>query len=259
VKVAAVQHDIVWEQAADNHARLAERIAGAAAGGAELVVLSEMFPTGFSMATERVAEPADGPSAQFLATQARDTGAWVCGSIPTQGDARDGRATNRFVLAGPNGEHHHYDKLHPFTFAGEHEHYRPGDGTRTIEVLGIRVTPFVCYDLRFADDFWAEAAGTDLYVVVANWPAARRAHWQTLLRARAIENQAFVVGVNRVGTGDGIEYAGDSAIIDPFGVELAVADAGVEQTISAEVDAARVAEVRSAYPFLRDRRTYPSA
>jgi predicted amidohydrolase len=259
MKVAAIQHDIAWEQPADNHARLAGRIASAAADGAGLVVLAEMFPTGFSMATERVAQPVDGPSTQFLVEQARATGAWVCGSIPTQGDALDPRATNRFVLAGPQGERHHYDKLHPFTFAGEHERYRPGDATRTVEVNGVRVTPFVCYDLRFADDFWAEAAGTDLYVVVANWPAARRAHWQTLLRARAIENQAYVLGVNRVGTGDGIDYAGDSAIVDPFGVELAVADAGAEQIISAEIDPARVAEVRATYPFLRDRRTYPSA
>jgi predicted amidohydrolase len=254
VKVAAIQHDIVWERPEENHARLAPRIAEAAASGARLVALTEMYATGFSMAAERIAEPVDGPSAQFLAAQARDAGAWVCGSIPTRDGG--GLPTNRFVLAGPGGELRHYDKLHPFSYAGEHEHYRSGDGTITVDIEGVRVTPFVCYDLRFADDFWAEAAGTDLFVVVANWPAARSVHWQTLLRARAIENQAYVLGVNRVGRGGEIDYRGDSAIIDPFGEMLAVAAPEVEQTITAEVDPARVADVRARYPFLRDRRTF---
>jgi predicted amidohydrolase len=252
MKVAAIQHDIVWEQPVDNHARLAPRIADAAASGARLIALTEMYATGFSMAGERIAEAVDGPSARFLAEQATATGAWVCGSIPT----RDGKGlpTNRFVLVSPDGMHHVYDKLHPFSYAGEHEHYRSGNNTITVDVEGVRVTPFVCYDLRFADDFWEEAATTDLFVVVANWPAARRAHWQTLLRARAIENQAYVLGVNRVGTGDGVDYRGDSTIIDPFGEVLAVAEPDVEQTISADVDPARVTEVRERYPFLRDRR-----
>jgi predicted amidohydrolase len=254
VKVAAIQHDIVWERPLDNHARLAPRIAEAAADGARLVALTEMYATGFSMAAERIAEPVDGPSAEFLCDQARTTGAWVCASIPTRDG--DGLPANRFVLASPDGRARHYDKLHPFSYSGEHEHYRAGAGTITVDVEGVRVTPFVCYDLRFADDFWAAAAGTDLYLVVANWPAARRTHWQTLLRARAIENQAYVLGVNRVGSGDGVDHDGDSALIDPFGDELAVAARGVEQTISGDVDPARVTEVRSRYPFLRDRRTH---
>jgi predicted amidohydrolase len=254
VRIAAIQHDIVWERPAENHARLAPMIADAARGGARVVALTEMYATGFSMAAERIAEPVDGPSAAFLADQARAVGAWVCGSIPTRHD--DGLPTNRFVLAGPDGQRHHYDKLHPFSYAGEHEHYRGGDRTITVDVEGVRVTPFVCYDLRFGDDFWAEAGSTDLYVLVANWPASRRAHWETLLRARAIENQAYVLGANRVGRGGGIDYSGDSRIVDPFGELLAVGESGVEQAISAEVDPARVARVRADYPFLRDRRTF---
>jgi predicted amidohydrolase len=254
VKVAAIQHDIVWERPEENFARLAPMIAEAAASGARLVALTEMFATGFSMAAERIAEPVDGPSARFLAEQARSTGAWVCGSIPTRHP--DGLPTNRLVLAGPDGERHHYDKIHPFSYAGEHEHYGAGDRTITVDVDGVAVTPFVCYDLRFADDFWAEAPHTALYVVVANWPASRRAHWTTLLHARAVENQAYVLGVNRVGRGDGIDYSGDSCIVDPFGEPVAVADAGVEQCIVADVDPQRVAQVRADYPFLRDRRTH---
>jgi predicted amidohydrolase len=255
MKVAAIQHDIVWERPTENHARLGPRIADAAASGARLVVLSEMYATGFSMNAAQIAEPVDGPSATFLAAQAAEHGVWVCGSVPTR--AADGELpVNRFLLVAPDGTRHHYDKMHPFTFAGEHERYRAGDAPVTVEVEGIRTTPFVCYDLRFADDFWAAAADTDLYVVVANWPSARRAHWQTLLAARAIENQAYVMGVNRVGAGDGIEYSGDSRVIDPFGEVVAAADADREQTLVADVDAGRVRDVRTRYPFLRDRRTF---
>jgi len=254
VKVAAIQHDIVWERPDDNHTHLAPIIAAAAEAGARLIALTEMYATGFSMATERIAQPVDGPSAQFLIDQARVAGAWVCASIPTRHS--DGLPTNRFVLAGPQGERHHYDKLHPFSYSGEHEHYRAGDRTITVDVEGVRVTPFVCYDLRFGDDFWAEAPTTDLYLVVANWPESRRTHWQTLLRARAIENQAYVVGANRVGSGGGVEYSGDSCIIDPFGELLAIGAPGVEEVIVADVDAGRVADVRATYPFLRDRRTF---
>ncbi len=118
---------------------------------------------------------------------------------------------------------------------------------------GLRVTPFVCYDLRFADDFWARGPDTDLFLVVANWPAARRRHWSSLLVARAIENQCFVAGVNRVGTADGLDYTGDSAIIDPLG-EVLVSAAGVETVLVADVDAGVVAGVRSRFPFLQDRR-----
>jgi predicted amidohydrolase len=226
MKVAALQHDIEWERPRQNHAHLAPRIA----------------------------EPADGPSTTFLVDQAAAHQVWLCGSVPTRHGA-DGLPTNRLVLAGPAGELHHYDKVHPFSYAGEHEHYAAGDRVITVDVEGVRVTPFVCYDLRFGDEFWAAAADTDLYVVVANWPAARRAHWRVLLPARAIENQAYVLGVNRVGSGDGVDYVGDSMVVDPFGELLARADSPEEQLVIADVDPARVQDVRDRYPFLRDRRT----
>ncbi|HEV8297886.1 MAG TPA: nitrilase-related carbon-nitrogen hydrolase [Acidimicrobiales bacterium] len=257
MRVAAIQHDIVWERPAENHARLAPRIAEAAAAGAQLVALSEMYATGFSMNAGRIAEPPEGPSTAFLADQARAHGVWVCASVPTRVEANR-RPTNRLVLAGPLGEHHHYDKLHPFSYAGEHDHYAGGEHVVTCTIEGVRVTPFVCYDLRFADDFWAAARDTDMYLVVANWPAARRTHWQILLRARAVENQAYVLGVNRVGAGDGIDYAGDSVVVDPFGEVIAESLDPTERIVVADVEAARVREVRAHYPFLRDRRTFAS-
>lgn len=256
MKVAVVQHDIVWEDKEANFARLAPMVAGAAATGARLVVLSETFSTGFSMRVDRTAEPEGGPSSRFLAEQAAAHGVWVCGSIP---EVRPGdeRPHNTLVLAGPGGEVHRYRKIHRFAYGGEDTAFEAGDERVTVEVEGLRLSLFVCYDLRFADDWWAVAPGTDAYVCVANWPTPRRAHWQALLRARAIENQAYVVGCNRVGTGGSLEYSGDSAIVDPMGETLAAA-AGGEALIVADVTAERVAEVRAALPFLADRAATPS-
>jgi predicted amidohydrolase len=211
-----------------------------------------MFPTGFSMEPERVAEPEGGPTTEFLRTQAAELNVWLTGSVPTR-PADGGRPVNRLLLAGPGGELRHYDKIHPFSYSGEHERYAAGGERVTFDVEGVRVTPFVCYDLRFADEFWAMAQGTDCYVVVANWPSSRRAHWQALLVARAIENQAYVVGVNRVGEGGGLHYSGDSRIIDPLG-EILAAGAGGETILLADVDPVVVAETRKRYPFLADRR-----
>jgi predicted amidohydrolase len=252
VRVAGIQHDVVWEDREATLARLEPQLQAAAGAGARLVVLTEMFPTGFSMDPERVAEPEAGPSTGFLRTRAGELGVWLAGSVPIR-PAGGGRPVNRLLLAGPGGELEHYDKLHPFTYSGEHEHYAAGTRRVTVDIEGVRVTPFVCYDLRFADEFWAEARGTDCYVVVANWPAARRAHWQALLVARAIENQAYVVGVNRVGEGGGLSYAGDSRIVDPLG-EVLAAGAGGETILLADVDPEVVTETRKRYPFLADRR-----
>ena len=257
MKVAAVQHDIVWEDRDANFARLAPMVASAAAAGAGLVVLTEMYSTGFSGDTEKIAEPVGGPSTEFLVDQAVAHGVWTCGSLPERADGA-ARPTNCLVLAAPDGTVHRYAKIHPFSFAGEHERFASGDTLVTVPVGDLRVSLFICYDLRFADEFWRLAPVTDCYVVVANWPAPRRAHWQTLLRARAIENQAFVVGVNRVGTGGGLDYAGDSAVIGPFGEECAVAtgagERGAEQILVTEVDPGHVSDIRSRYPFLHDRR-----
>ncbi|SDG86622.1 carbon-nitrogen family hydrolase [Klenkia brasiliensis] len=252
MRVAVVQHDIVWEDRAANHARLAGLVDRAVGAGGELVLLSETFSTGFSM-RHGIGEPEGGSSAQWLAEQAARHGVWVGGSS-AEVAADDPRPANSFVLAGPDGTVHRYRKLHPFTHTGEHEYFRAGTTPVTVQVGDLRVSLFVCYDLRFADEFWALAPDTDVYLVPANWPAARRLHWQTLLQARAIENQAYVVGCNRVGTaGDGTEHAGDSRIISPLGELLATA-AGGETVLVADVDPAEVARVRERFRFLQDRR-----
>jgi predicted amidohydrolase len=253
MKVAAIQHDIVWEDPPANFARLAPRIAAAADAGARLAVLTEMYSTGFSMGTERTAEPVDGPSVQFLVEQARTQALWVCGSVP-EVQPGDDRPSNCLVLAAPDGAVHRYRKIHPFTYGGEHEKYAAGETRVTVDIEGTRCSLFVCYDLRFADEFWPLAPVTDCYVIVANWPAPRRDHWRTLIRARAIENQAFVVAVNRVGHGGKLDYAGDSAVIGPFGEVEAEADGAIETTLFADVDPERVEATRARYPFLPDRR-----
>ncbi|HSM66632.1 MAG TPA: nitrilase-related carbon-nitrogen hydrolase [Ilumatobacteraceae bacterium] len=256
VPVAAVQHDIVWHDREANFEHLAPKVAGAAASGARLVLLTETFSTGFSFDTPGIAEPQGGPSAQFLASMAAAHDVWVGGSCPeVRPDAPDDdqRPSNVFVLAAPDGTQHRYRKIHPFSHADEERYVRAGTEFVTVDVDGLRCSLFVCYDLRFADEFWALAADTDAYLVVANWPAKRRLHWSSLLRARAIENQAYVVGVNRVGSGGGLAYSGDSAVIDPLG-EILATGAGVETVLHADLQATHVASTRDHFRFLQDRR-----
>lgn len=252
MKVAAIQHDIVWEDAPANFTRLEPMVATAASAQCRLVLLSEMYSVGFSLDVARIAERADGPSTAFLVDSAREFGLWIGGSVPTVVSGSD-RPVNRFVLAGPAGELATYDKIHPFTYAGEDRHYSAGSTFTTVDVEGLRVSLFVCYDLRFGDEFWALAPATDCYLVPANWPESRRSHWQALLRSRAIENQAYVLGVNRVGEGGGLAYSGDSMLVDPMG-EVLVSGSRTESVLIADVDPAEVARVRDRFPFLRDRR-----
>jgi predicted amidohydrolase len=254
LSVACIQHDICWEDPPATFEHLGPMIAGAADAGARLVVLTEMFSTGFSMAAERIAEPPDGPSTEFLCAQAVRHGTWLAGSIPMF-DVPGEKPANVLTLADPDGGLHRYAKIHPFGYAGEHDHYRAGTETAVVDIAGVRLGLFVCYDLRFGDDWWPLAPHVDAYLVVANWPAARRRHWQTLLLARAIENQAYVIGCNRVGTdGNGLPYAGDSAIVDPLG-EVLTEPAETETVLYGAVDPMLVAEVRARFPFLPDRRT----
>ena len=256
MRLAAVQHDIIWNDRPANFARLAPMIAAAAAGGARLVLLTETFSTGFAVNDPHLAEPEGGPSAQFLQQQAAHHGVWVCGScpeIPAGSDPADTRPANSFVLAGPDGTVHRYRKIHPFTFGGEDKHFRAGDQLVQVEIEGVRVSPFVCYDLRFADEFWGLAPTTDVYLVPANWPEPRRAHWMSLLQARAIENQAYVVGCNRVGEGGGLKYVGDSRVVDPLG-ELLATGSQAETILFADIEPATVAAVRDRFRFLPDRR-----
>jgi predicted amidohydrolase len=253
VKIALLQMNIAWEDVPENHRRAAAMLAEAASGGARLAILPEMFNTGFSMDSRRIAQPPGGPSESFLLAQAKSLNLWILASIPESGEPAP---RNMALLVSPTGAVTRYAKIHPFSYAGEHEHYAAGERVVTANVEGLRVTPFVCYDLRFPEPFRLAAADTDLYAVVANWPDERREHWRTLLRARAIENQAYVAGVNRVGDGGRLHYAGDSAVISPLGETLAEG-ANRESVHFADVDPEVVGKLRSRFPALDDRR--PSA
>jgi predicted amidohydrolase len=255
VRIAAIQHDIVWEDAAATREHVRPLIATAATAGARLIALTEMFATGFSMDPERIAEDEGGPTEQFLVDRAAEHGAYLIASIAQRGS--DGKYRNNAIVAAPDGAVHRYAKIHPFSYSGEHERYAAGDQPLTVDVDGLRVSVFVCYDLRFADEFWALANDTDLFIVPANWPEPRREHWRALLRARAIENQAYVLGANRVGAAKALQHMGDSAIIDPLGRTLAEASVG-ESVLLADVEAKTVGEVRAEFPFLRDRRGHAS-
>jgi len=250
VRLALVQMDLAWEDVAENHRRARAHLERARDGGARLALLPEMFNTGFSMESDRIAQPRGGSSEAFLRETARDLGIWILASIPEAGHPRP---RNMALLVGPDGSLTRYAKIHPFTFGGEHKVYTGGEAVITVPVEGVRVTPFVCYDLRFPEPFRLAADETDLFALVANWPDARREHWRTLLRARAIENLCFVAGVNRVGEGGKLRYAGDSVVVSPWG-DVLVEGGPQEAVLFADVDPAAVRDARAKFPALDDRR-----
>ena len=252
MKIAVIQHDIAWADRDANFAALAPLISKAADNNAQFIVLSEMFSTGFVVDRDDIGEPLGGPSSQFLSRMAQKHNVTICGSCP-EIQVGDPRPFNSLVVAHPNGTFDRYSKIHPFTYGGEDKYFRAGDSFVTIAVHDIQISFFVCYDLRFANEFWSLAENTDAFVIPANWPESRREHWISLLTSRAIENQAYVIGCNRVGDGGGLHYVGDSRIIDPLGT--VIADAASDATIIyADIDAHTVTAVRQKFPFLQDRR-----
>jgi predicted amidohydrolase len=250
MKVALLQLDVAWEDVPANHARAARMLEEAAALGARLAILPEMFATGFSMDGRRIAQPEGGPTESFLRERAAALGLHVLAGVA---EAAEPLPANRALLVSPGGSVRRYTKIHPFSFAGEEKVMASGGEVVTWEVEGLRVTPLVCYDLRFPEPFRLAAEETDLYAVVANWPERRRHHWSLLLRARAVENLAFVAGVNRVGEGGDLRYLGDSALVGPWG-ETIVSAAEQETVLVADVSPSAVAEARRKFPALADRR-----
>ncbi len=253
MQAVAVQLDIVWEDKPANHAKIRDLLAGVALEPDALVVLPEMFDTGFSMNVDVVAERDDELSQSFLSSLARDLNVTVVGGVVRR-DA-GGMGLNESVAYGPTGDElARYVKLQPFTLGKEHEHYLPGETPVSFAWRGCTVAPFICYDLRFPEVFRPTArAGAEVITVIANWPSPRVEHWVTLLRARAIENQAFVVGVNRCGVDPTLDYPGRSLIVDPHGQVLT--DAGdAECVISADLDFDASREYRSWFTVLDDIR-----
>ena len=247
-----IQLDIVWSDPQANRRALADLLSSTDIETGDLVVLPEMFSTGFAMDPDALAEPPDGPTATFLAETADRLGVYLLGGLA----ARHGDTfRNEAVLFGPDGSvMGRYWKMHPFSPSGEADHYTPGDKAVVIPAGDFRLAPAICYDLRFPELFrGAATGGADLIAVIANWPAKRADHWDCLLRARAIENQAYVVAVNRCGSDPNHTYAGGSVIIDPRGDILA--RAGDNQcVISAQLDPEAVVRWRDQFPALRDIR-----
>jgi predicted amidohydrolase len=246
--ISIIQPDIVWEDKAANLQQY-EHYIGSIEGKKEIVVLPEMFCTGFSMAPERLAETMEGPTVQWMKDTARKHRCILTGSVIIE---ENGHYYNRLIWMQPDGNFGTYDKRHLFAYAGEHHHYSRGEKRLIAQVKGWRVCLQVCYDLRFP--VWARNLDGeyDLLIYVANWPERRSLPWKTLLQARAIENQSFVVGVNRVGNdGNGIYHSGDSSVFGPLGET--VWQQSHEATVhTLTLDKATVAQARTQFPFLDD-------
>ncbi|WP_296219487.1 amidohydrolase [Pseudomonas sp. UBA2684] len=245
--VALIQTELTWHDPAANCAHFQALLQQAQ--GADLIVLPEMFSTGFSMDSAALAEPEDGPTSQWLREQAQALQAVITGSLIIR--AADGSYRNRLLWARPDGSLAHYDKRHLFRMAGEHKYYAAGEQQVLLEVKGWQVRPLICYDLRFP--VWSrDAQHTDLLLYTANWPAARRNHWNRLLPARAIENLCYVAAVNRIGEdGKGHAYSGDSQVLDFQGEPLLGAGAA-DGVFRATLSATELAAYRERFPAYRD-------
>jgi omega-amidase len=250
--ILALQLDIVWHDKEANHQKVRQLLEKTHVPAGSMIVLPEMFATGFSMDVAQVADDVTRESETFLRSIAKKYQSFVVGG-----------------LVGRCGDHHHneamvaypderpplrYQKIHPFTLGGESDHYGAGKSVSLFAWHDFQVAPFVCYDLRFPEIFRiATARGAQILVVIANWPVAREEHWVTLLKARAIENQCYVVGVNRCGKDPKLTYGGRTQIIGPKGG--IIADAGSrEGIISAPLSLQSLLDYRRDLPFLKDMR-----
>ena len=255
MNVIALQLDIAWETKPANFEKVRGLLAQASPEKDSLVVLPEMFATGFSMNVSAIAEQYGGETEQFLARVAKEFSVCLIAGAAMRGC--DGKVRNKALVFSPTGKlMAFYAKMHPFTPGGEAEHYTAGDRPVAFGWGDCTVSPFICYDLRFPEIFRELGAAhrPELFAVIANWPEKRIHHWVRLLQARAIENQAYVMGVNRVGSDPHYTYPGRSIIVDPQGEILA--DAGDrEGFIQAKLDLATLRKYREGLPFLADLRS----
>lgn len=247
MRLTIVQTQLHWEQPEANRRMFADKLAPLA-GQTDLVVLPEMFSTGFSMNSAALAEPMDGPTVEWMRETAGRLGAALTGSFICRDNDR---YYNRLVWMFPDGRVETYDKLNLFGLAGEDQHFSAGDRPLLVEWLGWRICPRICYDLRFPECSRNHLPEPyDLLMYVANWPARRNSHWKSLLLARAIENQAYTVGVNIVGTdGAGLEYTGDSSLIDFYGNVLCQLS-GQEGIFTGRLEREPLDRYRAQLPFL---------
>jgi omega-amidase len=253
MQIIGLQLDSVWENKAANHDKVLALLDRARPSAGALVVLSEMFATGFSMNVAAIHDESR-ETQDFLSRTASERKIYLMGGVVMR-DERTGRGRNEAVVYSPEGgEVARYCKLQPFTLGGESEHYVAGERLCLFECQEFTAAPFICYDLRFPELFRRAAArGANLIVVIASWPVMREDHWVTLLKARAIENQAYVVGVNRCGHDPKFYHSGRSLIYDPQG--RATVDAGAEEGwIEAQLELRPLLDWRRSFPALGDMR-----
>ena len=247
IRVALIQSELVWQDSAANHHYFEQQIRQHK--GAQLFVLPEMFNTGFSMDSTRIAETMEGLTVQWMQQQAKRADAAICGSVAI---AAEGQIFNRLLFVTPDGLVQFYDKRHLFRMGGEQQHYQAGSERVIVSYLGFRFCLQVCYDLRFPV-FSRNQQDYDVLIYVANWPEPRRQVWRTLLQARAIENQAYVLGCNRIGSdGNGLNYSGDSMVVNYLGQiqsELAASQSGV---VSTELNLIALQQFKQKFPAYLD-------
>ncbi|MEX0813299.1 MAG: amidohydrolase [Chitinophagales bacterium] len=247
LRIALIQSDLVWEDKAANFKQLAELIE--TTENPDLIILPEMFSTGFSMNAQKMAEPENGQGLQWMQERAKKTKAVVCGSLIIEDG---GKYYNRLFWVKPNGDFEKYDKRHLFTYAGEEKTYSAGKEKLITELKGWKICPQVCYDLRFPA--WnRNQEDYDLLFFIANWPARRTYAWRHLLIARAIENMAYTIGVNRIGEDKkGVYHSGNSIVLDPLG-EILWEEADKQAVKTINLSKGKLIESRERFGFLRDR------
>jgi predicted amidohydrolase len=246
INVTLIQSDIIWEDRISNLKKYQEKLNQIES--TDLIILPEMFTTGFSMSPKDISENMNGETIQWMKQNANKMNSAISGSIIIE---EDGKYFNRFIWVNPDGSIHHYDKRHLFSFAGENENYTAGNEKIIIEYKGWKICPLICYDLRFP--VWSRnSEDYDLLIYVANWPDKRKSAWKSLLTARAIENQCYVIGVNRVGKDSKNYYSGDSSLINALG-ETLYTNSHIEEIYSNTISKYDLNKVRTQLPFLNDK------
>jgi len=257
--ITGIQTDLVWEDKAANISKFEEKI-NSISEKTEVVVLPEMFSTGFSMKPEQLAETMDGETMQWMKRIAAEKKIILTGSVIINQPGNKGitHYYNRLIWMQPDGQYGYYDKRHLFAYADEHNHYTAGTKRLITSVNGWKINLLVCYDLRFP--VWArQIPGTEMYdvlIYVANWPEKRIHAWKTFLQARAIENQCYTVGVNRTGNdGNNIHYSGESMVVDPMG-EILYQKKDDEDIFTVVLDKDHLNKIREKFPFWKDADKY---
>ena len=248
--ITCVQYDVSWENITGNLSKIDQLIEGLKT---DLIVLPEMFATGFSMEPARCAETMSGLSVSWMKNTASKRNIAIMGSLII---AENNNYYNRLVFAYPTGEIDFYDKRHLFTLAGEDALYTSGNSKLIVDYLGWKICPMICYDLRFP--VWSRnVENYDVLFYVANWPKPRISAWDTLLKARAIENMSYVIGVNRTGEdANGLSYIGHTHGVDMLGENIGAHDKIEEGIVNLELDKTKLDSIRSKFQFLNDKDSF---